>query len=240
MRTSVIFDSREGNCVAASGSSQGLRGAQTRGRIGQGHAVGGGGFRCGVEAARSGEPGGDARTVAALFCFADGAYSASSGVEVWDIRRDARLYAGPHPVVAHPPCRVWSRAQPDRSLVGKDGDCFRLALAAVREWGGVLEHPASSAAWTFYGLNKPPMAGGWVNADFGGLWTCHVEQGHYGHPCRKATWLLAFGCELPSLRWGPSSALVSLASGFRSDKDRSRTPGPFRDLLLAMARSACR
>lgn len=44
--------------------------------------------------------------------------------------------------------------------------------------GGILEHPAFSAAWPAHGLNAPPTGlWGWVNADFEGGWTCYVEQG---------------------------------------------------------------
>lgn len=43
------------------------------------------------------------RTVAALYVEADGPYSRVEGVDLWPESRDARKYAGPHPVVAHPP-----------------------------------------------------------------------------------------------------------------------------------------
>jgi len=35
--------------------------------------------------------------VAALYVEADGAYTGIAGVDPWDIGRDARQYAGPHP-----------------------------------------------------------------------------------------------------------------------------------------------
>ena len=178
-----------------------------------------------------------AQKIAALFVYPDGSYADLEGVELWTQVGDARLYNGPYPVVAHPPCARWSRANPNRSVIGKDGGCFRAALRSVVKYGGVLEHPASSAAWRAFGLNIPPMAGGWVNADFHGLWTCHVEQGHFGHPAPKATWLLARKCELPHLPWGPSGAKGNVAKDMRSDKLRSATPPKFRDLLVSMARS---
>jgi hypothetical protein len=67
--------------------------------------------------------------------------------------RDARLYAGPYPVVAHPPCERWGRywggapAQFPRLKLGDDSGCFAAALAAVRKFGGVLEHPEGSHAF---------------------------------------------------------------------------------------------
>lgn len=125
--------------------------------------------------------------------------------------RDARLYEGPWPVVAHPPCGRWCRLAglvearyPDRPDLrrGEDGGCFRTALESVRRWGGVLEHPAHSDAWAAHDLNAPPSRGGWVNADFQGGWTCYVEQHRYGHPAKKATWLYAVAPTLPELKWG--------------------------------------
>lgn len=143
------------------------------------------------------------RTVAALFVQPDGCYAGLEGVDVWDEARDARLYAGPHPVVAHPPCSRWCRLA---GLVearwghrkGDDGGCFESALASVRAWGGVLEHPAYTDAWAHFGVARPDRSGGWQRTMCGG-WVCHVEQGHHGHMARKPTWLYAFGLEAPSL-----------------------------------------
>jgi hypothetical protein len=103
-----------------------------------------------------------------------------------------------------------------------DGGCFLSALASVRAFGGVLEHPAASHAWARFGLAAPPHRGGWVVADVVGGWTCHVEQGHYGHAARKATWLYAHGVDLPSLRWGPSRASARLDLGFHSREERAQ------------------
>lgn len=194
--------------------------------------------------------------IAALYVDPRGCYAGLAGVDVWGEDRDARRYAGPHPVVAHPPCSRWCRLA---GLVearwghkrGDDGGCFAAALEAVRTWGGVLEHPAYSDAWPAYGLNAPPGAGGWVTADWIGGWTCHVEQGRYGHRAKKATWLYAYGVELPSLDWGSvpdnqSSALVSWCGNHvSSGETRTRlgkraadaTPDTFRDVLIGMARS---
>ena len=202
--------------------------------------------------------------IAALFVQTGGCYFGLPDVDPWDAQRDARLYAGPWPVVAHPPCERWGRywyGGPQlhrlgrRLIKGDDGGCFAAALAAVRRWGGVLEHPEASAAWRAFDLLAPPRAGGWVAAGDGVGWTCCVEQGHYGHRARKATWLYAAGVRsLPSLRWGPSAACIRLDDGYHSAEERRRavragacqrlshrqraaTPLPFRDLLLDVARS---
>ncbi|WP_217356905.1 hypothetical protein [Ruegeria sp. HKCCA4812] len=149
--------------------------------------------------------------IAALFVQTGGSYYNLPGVEAWDEDRDARMYGGPHPVVAHPPCQRWGKmwkGQPGnikRGKVERKGDdkgCFKSALFDVRAYGGVLEHPWGSHAWAHFGLNKPPRSGGWVKADAYG-WTCCVEQGRYGHYCPKPTLLYAVQVDpLPDLRWG--------------------------------------
>jgi hypothetical protein len=46
--------------------------------------------------------------VAALYVETNGVYYGLPDVDPWDEARDARLYDGPWPVVAHPPCKAWS------------------------------------------------------------------------------------------------------------------------------------
>lgn len=200
------------------------------------------------------------RHLAALFVLANGPYSLVPGVDLWDVSRDARKYDGPFPVVAHPPCERWGRywfggpSAKVRRVKGDAAGCFASALASVRRWGGVLEHPAASSAWAHFGLAKPPRAGGWVKADDAGGWTCCVDQKHYGHRAQKATWLYAVGCTLPELIWGKSEGGVRLDDGFRtaeqrrravrtgicqllSKRQRAETPLLFRDLLIQIASS---
>lgn len=202
--------------------------------------------------------------IAALFVETNGVYFGLPDVDPWDRERDARLYTGPHPVVAHPPCERWGRywgggpmlhGTEGQRIKGADAGCFASALIAVRRFGGVLEHPEASHAWREFGLLVPPHVGGWVRADGFGGWTCCVEQGHYGHRARKKTWLYACGVELPSLKWGTSGKRERLEDGFHSVEERRRlvktgicqrlshrqraaTPVEFRDLLLSIARSA--
>ena len=164
-------------------------------------------------------------------------------VDPWDKDRDARKYDGPYRVIAHPPCerygRYWSGGPSARvrRKMGDDDGCFAAALNAVRTYGGVLEHPEASHAWRMFGITRPPRGGGWALANDGFGWTCCVEQGHYGHLARKATWLYAVDCKLPQLVWGPSVAKVRLDGGSRSveelsKRQRAATPIPFRDLLI--------
>ncbi len=205
--------------------------------------------------------------IAALYVENGGCYYGIDGVDPWDEARDARTYAGPWPVVAHPPCQRWGKmwfGQPltvkrtgVRKVKGDDGGCFAAALAAVRKYGGVLEHPWGSHAWPHFTLNRPPRAGGWIPADLEGGWTCCVEQGRYGHYARKPTLLYAFGTGLPELDWGVGESRLDPAvvermgikrakrlgevgarGGGTDSSPRIGTPEPFRDLLISIARSA--
>lgn len=193
--------------------------------------------------------------IAALYVETNGCYFGLDQVDPWDINRDARLYPGPWPVVAHPPCERWGRFAKGSMTkqvhqVGDDGGCFAAALASLRRWGGALEHPAHSKAWEAHGIPAPPSKGGWLQVGFA-EWTCHVEQGHYGHKARKATWLLYVGPKPPDLIWGHSGQRLPARrlaeQGYEKarrcgvianmcSKHRQRTPPEFRDLLLSLAR----
>lgn len=141
--------------------------------------------------------------VAALFVQPDGCYSKLENVDLWPAERDARLYSGPLPVVAHPPCQLWvnfaalnfKRYGGEHNRPGNDGGCFAAALAAVRKWGGVLEHPAFSNAWKAFDL-EAPRGSGWQRIARR-EWVCEVWQSAYGHKARKRTWLFYSGVENP-------------------------------------------
>ena len=186
--------------------------------------------------------------IAALYVDTRGVYS-ELGLDVWGghrergqlvIDRDARAYAGPSPVIAHPPCERWGR-------YWSGGPS-----AKVRRWGGVLEHPEASHAWRAFDLARPPRSGGWIPADDLGGWTCCVAQGKYGHRAQKLTWLYAFGTKPRDLDWGPTPGLVRLDRGYHSAEERRRsapaeraprlsshelaaTPRPFAELLIEIA-----
>ena len=195
-----------------------------------------------------------AARVAALYVDPNGVYANLPGVEVWDEARDARHYNGPWPVVAHPPCAAWCRLAGFREARfglkrGEDGGCFEAALHAVRAFGGVLEHPAYSDAWAAFDLPEPRSTQGWTSSltEYGA--SCYIEQGRYGAPLKKATWLYAYGIDPPNLRWGFTADCDTRdGSGggtnhgswgpYRSGNKTAATPPAFRDVLLAMARSA--
>lgn len=204
--------------------------------------------------------------ISALFVQTNGSYFGLSGVDPWDEKRDARQYPGPHPVVAHPPCQRWGKmwfGQPlaiskgaPKKLLGDDDGCFASALDDVREFGGVIEHPKGSHAWSYFWLPIPKEEGGWSEADVYGGRSCCVEQGRYGHYARKPTWLYAVGIDFPELDWGVSEPRydpaivarmglkrakrlgeVGAKGGGKDSTPRISTPPAFRDLLIAMVKT---
>lgn len=185
--------------------------------------------------------------VAALFVETDGIYYGLPDVDPWDQARDARMYPGPHPVVAHPPCDRWHQLSAVNAKrwgwkINADGGCFNAALAAVRRWGGVLEHPAESRAFRFYGIPKPSLDGWQRTID--GDWITEVWQSAYGHRARKRTWLLYAGKNAPpELNWERKPGEFQIGYFDRRlpqlpKKERAKTPGAFRDLLISIAKSA--
>jgi hypothetical protein len=195
--------------------------------------------------------------IAALFVLPRGPYF-TEGIDPWDETRDARKYKGPHKVIAHPPCERWGRywgggpmlhGTEKQRLLGDDQGCFAHALWSVRTFGGVLEHPEASHAWSFYGLPRPSQKGGWTEVDkFGGR-SCCVAQGHYGHRAQKLTWLYGVNINFKELKWGLCPGKTRLDEGFHSKNEREKTmtrnkrlsknenlatPLEFRDLLMGM------
>jgi hypothetical protein len=196
-----------------------------------------------LQAESSGSP------VAVLFARADSIYKSIGNLDVFDAERDARNYQGPHPIIAHPPCRGWgclrmmSKVTPEEKALGS------RAVEQVRKWGGVLEHPRGSTFWKAAGL---PRSG--AGPDFHGGFTLMIEQWWWGHRAQKATWLYICGCtraEVPAmpLKFGTAPNVVTNIHGLRSgmpgyrkeitEREREATPPAFAAWLVDLAR-VCR
>lgn len=194
------------------------------------------------------------RQIAALYVDTHGPYAGEPGVDVWGIKRDARTYDGPHPVVAHPPCNTWCQLASVNqkrwgTVIGADGGTFAAALDAVRTFGGVLEHPAYSIAWKRFGL-PTPTRGCWTQSLHDPGMVTEISQVMYGHAARKRTWLYAIGVEPTEMRWGevPGRAVVGaginsgecVGRGRLSPSEAIHTPPAFLAELIALARTVDR
>lgn len=180
----------------------------------------------------------------------DSIYNNFADCDCYNEERNALTYHGELPVIAHPPCQLWGalanvnykRWGGEHNIPGNDGGKFIFALNAVRKYGGILEHPAKSRAWTKYNLTKPSGIG-WQKTIDGG-WVCEVWQSAYGHKANKATWLYCVGSPQPAL-W--SRVRGTHQVGFHdqrgkeknkptlSKKDANATPLDFAKYLISIA-----
>lgn len=183
--------------------------------------------------------------IQALYIDPRGPYPALLGAgNTWDQVRNALAYEGPDPVVAHPPCGPWGRLA--KFCKNDDPACAIRAIAQVRTFGGVLEHPKGSKLWTAFDL---PLPG--EHPDAWGF-TLDVEQVSWGHVARKPTWLYVCGFSdrvaLESeIRTGGTPTHwvrdVSRAQGQKrpawikmcSKEQRRRTPLAFAEWLISIA-----
>jgi len=192
--------------------------------------------------------------IAALFVEKNGCYSKLDNIDLWCKDRDARNYLGPYPVVAHPPCNLWTRFAivnfirwgGDHNKPRNDNGCFKSALQSIKKFGGVLEHPAFSYAWDEYDLPRPKVLGWQKHGD---IWICEVWQSAYGHKARKRTWLIYSGKNDPfELNWDRPNGTHQIGGFDQRGKDRNKptisgkaasaTPISFRDELLLLAKQA--
>lgn len=136
------------------------------------------------------------RTVAALCVGRRSVYKTLEGVEAFDAVRDARTFAGGMPIVAHPPCRAWSRVCGHQAKAPPEEiELAPWAVEMLRRCGGVLEHPAGSRLWDSLNLPKPG------EGERGGLWSIMVEQHWFGDARSKKTWLLFAGVPLHGIEY---------------------------------------
>jgi hypothetical protein len=178
-------------------------------------------------------------TVAVLFARADSVYKSLPFCDVWDAERDARRWPGGIPVVAHPPCRAWGKLRHFAKPRDDEKALATWAVDQVRQWGGVLEHPASSTLWPAKGLPAPGQH------DKHGGWTLGVWQHWWGHRAAKATLLYIVGCEpadVPPmmLRLDEPTHVVQsrMRSGYRPHirkAEREETPLDFARWLCEIA-----
>lgn len=190
--------------------------------------------------------------VAALYVERGGPYFTMPDVDPWDLERDARLYAGPHPVVAHPPCGPWGELR--HLYKGDEHDCAALALASVRAHGGVMEHPHRSKFWGAAVVISPGDG-----IDEHGGFSIDVDQVSWGHVARKRTRLYFVGVDQMSViasvrtggtptHWCSGSRNPRRSKGaggiappgikFCSAQQRRRTPPQFARWLVDHAKTA--
>ena len=161
-------------------------------------------------------------------------YKKMAGCDCYDAARNAFTFPGGLPVVAHPPCRSWSRM---RHFVKADVRIEReLAYRCidwVREFGGVLEHPKKSTLWLHCRLplpcEKPDKYGGF---------SIELDQHSFGHKTTKSTWLYICGIDRAAVPEIPLNFNPVRKHQWEhlSMNQRRATPPAFASWLVELAR----
>lgn len=161
-------------------------------------------------------------------------------VDCWDIKRNALNFAGKNAVIAHPPCRAWSRMRSFAKPLPGEKELAFFSIDMVRKNGGVLEHPESSKLFP----NYLPVPG---SKDSYGGFTISIDQFWWGHKARKRTFLYIVDCEIKNLPLIPMrfDALEYCVGNSKrksghhlkeiSQKERSATPLYFALWLIELA-----
>jgi hypothetical protein len=179
--------------------------------------------------------------ITVLFVRKDSIYK-KLGVDCWDIERDARLWQGGNPVIAHPPCRAWGQLAHLAKPRPDEKELAIWSIDQIRKNGGVLEHPRASKLWKH--MNLPV---GQMIDEYGGFSIC-VNQSWFGHSCEKKTMLYICGCspsDLPSYPVSFDLVLFTVGTNKKTKdcnrkkecpkKHREATPLSFAQWLIEVA-----
>ena len=170
-----------------------------------------------------------------LFTAHNSLYNDNDIFDCYDVERDAFSYTGRFPLIAHPPCRLFSRLRKFSTAAIKEKQCAFFALARIRQFGGILEHPRSSTLW----LDGNFKLDGSVD-QYGGFLRS-VNLSWFGFPAQKKTMLYFVGIKPGSLPPFPMSlnaiTHVISSSGNTGKKElsalyRSQTPRLMIDYFL--------
>jgi hypothetical protein len=189
---------------------------------------------------------------AVLFARADSIYK-TMDCDVWDAERDAVKWPGGAPVVAHPPCRIWSNFAHMSNAPFSEKQLATFAIGVVRKFGGVLEHPAGSRLFSASAM--PPGEGlpRCGDRDAWGGFQVVIEQWWFGHRAQKMTRLYICGCqpkdlpeipiklgEAPCVIGDVGRATLGTKRPEISKPEREATPPLFAEWLLEVARRCTR
>lgn len=174
-----------------------------------------------------------------LFCRADSVYKDLPNADPWDMERDARRWPGGRACIAHPPCRAWGQLRAFAKPRPDEKELSLWAIAQVRQWGGILEHPARSTLWAAVQCAAPGTA------DSAGGYLLGIHQHAFGHRAEKKTFLYIVGAspqQLPTIPYTMEEPTHVIQSRKRSDyrphttkPEREHTPEPLARWLLQVA-----
>ena len=170
-----------------------------------------------------------------LFTSHNSLYNDVDVFDCYDVKRNAFNYTGRTPLIAHPPCRLFSRLRMLSSASPIEKKCAYFALARIRQFGGILEHPRSSTLW----LNGNFKLDGSVD-EYGGFLRS-VNLSWFGFPAQKKTMLYFCGInpgQLPPFPLSLDAVTHVISSSSNNGKKelsalyRSKTPQLMIDYFL--------
>jgi hypothetical protein len=175
--------------------------------------------------------------ISVLYCEPGSIYH-KLNCDVWDLKRNALLFNLPIPVIAHPPCRLWSRLHKFSTAPQCEKLTAISALVHIRKYGGVLEHPAGSSLFKKFGIRLDG------NLDHHGGFVRSVNQFWFGHRAQKKTYLYICGIspgELPAPLLSFNAITHTISSSKRSStkkevnkSEKNATPIEFAKYLISI------
>lgn len=149
-----------------------------------------------------------------LFTQVNSNYNDNQIFDTYDLHRNAFTYYDRIPLIAHPPCRLFSRLRKFSTAPRSELKCAFFALSKVRQFGGILEHPRSSTLWKTGNFD---LSG---NVDSYGGFLRSVNLSWFGFPCQKKTMLYFVGISPSQLPSFPIS-LNAITNSISSSKHNS-------------------
>jgi len=120
-------------------------------------------------------------------------YDNFSELDIWKEEKNALLYRGKNVIIAHPPCRAFGRLRSFSNHPGCELFMAYSAIAKVRRFGGIVEHPISSTLWEkmkIGSIKSPDQYGGYL---------IKVNLSDFGFKAKKPTGLYIVGLEYKDL-----------------------------------------
>lgn len=159
------------------------------------------------------------KQVPVLFVHPRSNYKKLPGFDCYDEDRNALSYTGCKPVIAHPPCRLWSKLRKFSKAPFEEKNFATWSIDLIRKVGGVVEHPYDSQLWQE--IDCPDVG---KFDKFGGT-SFVFDQFDFGFYTRKRTRIYIVGLNSLSELPAPSIRFVPVSRKFDnlSLKQRSET-----------------
>lgn len=180
------------------------------------------------------------RPISVLFVRRNSTYFEYDDIEVYTARRNALTFDFQSSIIAHPPCRLWSKMSHFSNADPLEKTLGIYAINAARIVGGIVEHPAGSRLFKYMDCGTPSRP------DAYGGYIISINQSWFGHPCQKRTYLYICGLpysDIPPItpNFSPHTHTVGSATSKTkliqaSQRIREYTPPALCEWLISTAR----